>query len=178
MKDYNYINILKIVVGIALIIGSAYLTIDVPIGAEKIPITGQSLAVMLVGIFMRPRYAVMTVLAYLFFGIIGLPVFADGSSGMEKLLGGSGGFLYGFVFTAAFISYLGTKGFRDSFPKALIAMLLATALLLFIGNAHLSMMYGVEKALEYGFYPFWKGGVIKAMIGAIVIRVGEQLVKT
>ncbi len=48
-------------------------------------------------------------------------------------------------------------------------MTLATILLLVIGNAHLCYLYGVEKGLEYGLYPFWKGALIKALVGAAII---------
>ncbi len=168
-------QIIRIVLSVFFVAVAARVTIDVPIPNSNIPISGQSLAVMLACIFLRPWEAFTAMSLYLLLGVLGLPVFADGDSGIAKLWGGSGGFLYGFVIVGFFISMLGENGWRASFMKALSAMLFATILLLFIGNAHLAYKYGWSQALEYGFYPFWKGGLVKALLGAGLVVLIERL---
>ncbi len=146
----------------------AQMTIDLP----KIPITGQSLAVLVVAYILGKKWGVIAVFIYLAMGLVGLPVFADWTGGWEKITGGSGGFLYGFVFAAYGVGKLGErKGWACSFPKALIAMAVGTAIILFFGVTHLSSQVGLEKALEYGFYPFIAGAIIKIFLGALLIPI-------
>jgi len=115
----------------------------------------------------------LAVALYLLLGILGLPVYADGASGIETFEKGSGGFLYGFLFAAYFIGWLRENGLGGSFKKRLAAMTLGTLMIIAFGVAHLTYMYGFEKALEYGFYPFWKGAIIKIFLGVICTFIAE-----
>ncbi len=168
-------SIIRILICIIGVVIAARITIELPVSTTTIPISGQSLAVLLACMFLKPWEAFVAMSSYLLLGIMGLPVFADGASGIEKLQGGSGGFLYGFIIVGVFVSILGQKGWRTSFIKAFLAMFLGTALLLFIGNAHLANKYGWAQALEYGFFPFWKGGLIKVLLGASLVVLFEYL---
>lgn len=169
-KSFNKKDaILRFIGVLALIILGAYFTLEINLLDEPIPITGQSLAIMVCCIFLKPIEAVAVVLVYLLLGCIGLPVFAGGSSGWEKIPGPTGGFLYGFVVVAFVISVFGKKGYTKTIIKAFVAMIVSTAILLLIGNAHLSFKIGIEKALDNAFYPFWKAGIIKAAIGTGLI---------
>ena len=160
---------------------SAQITIEVPLNDAKIPISGQSFAVLLVaGIFSLKR-GVGAVALYVLLGALGLPIFADGESGTDVLLGGSGGFLIGFIAAAFGVGYRMSKlparpsGFRPiSFTKVLYLMTFGTAIILFFGIGRLSTLYGFEKALEYGFYPFWQGALVKILLGAIVLFLVEK----
>lgn len=143
----------------------AQLTIPLP----KIPITGQSLAVLLVGYSLRSQLGLLAVLLYLLMGAIGLPVFADGEAGIAKLWGASGGFLYGFAIAAYVIGLLAERNWDKSFPKSIAAMSIGTALILLFGVLHLSGHIGLEQALQYGFYPFIAGAIVKILIGAAIM---------
>jgi len=98
-----------------------------------------------------------------------LPVFAKGASGIDTLMGGSGGFLYGFLVGGYVCGALQENGFGDSFTEGLIVMAIGTALILICGIAQLTFLYGLEKALEYGFWPFWPGALVKIILGAVII---------
>ncbi|MEM1321890.1 MAG: biotin transporter BioY [Bacteroidota bacterium] len=148
--------------GIALF---AQLRIELPLNAAGIPISGQSFAVLLAGFLLGRRWGLLSVLLYLALGFLGLPVFAGGKAGLDVLFGGSGGYLYGFAAGAWLVGLLAEKGWGRSFQRSLAAMLLGTAVLLFFGLLQLSVKYGLPKALEYGFYPFWPGALIKALLG-------------
>jgi len=64
--------------------------------------------------------------------------------------------------------YWGQQTNEKIFVNALGAMLVGTIIIVGVGVLHLSQLYGMEKALEYGFYPFWKGAIIKIILGALL----------
>lgn len=153
----------------------AQLSIDVPVGESSIPITGQTFAVLLSAYWLRQKSGTIAVFAYVLFGTLGLPIFADGKAGWEILIGGSGGFLMGFIFAAFIIGYLGQEDWQRSFPKSLLAMTIGTAIILFFGIGRLASLYGLEKGLAYGFYPFWKGAIVKIILGAAILPLYYRL---
>jgi biotin transport system substrate-specific component len=157
------------VVFLLLIIGSAYASFSVPVTASGIPFTMQSLVIFIVSAFMTPKVALLVLTSYILLGITGIPVFAEGSSGWSTIAGGSGGFLYGFLVCAWFIAFALSRNSSRSFPFILAIYLKATLLLFAFGVFHLSLKYGFQTALEYGFYPFWKVGVIKAILAALFV---------
>ena len=155
---------------------SAQITIEVPLNDAKIPISGQSFAVLLVAGILGLKRGVGSVALYVLLGVLGLPIFADGESGLDVLMGGSGGFLIGFIMAALGVGYRMSKlQFRPiSFLKALYLMTFGTAIILLFGIGRLTQLYGFEKALEYGFFPFWQGALIKILLGAIVLFFVEK----
>ena len=165
-----------VVLGLVFICLSAQLSFDLPIGAG-IPITGQSFAVLIVGYLLGKKEGTLTVILYLFLGILGLPVFAEGKAGIEVVQSGSGGFLIGFVAGAFVMGKMAESSNRDNLLYLFISMLLGTFIIVAIGLMKLQAMYGMEKALEYGFYPFWKGGIIKSALAALAIFVYYRLNK-
>ena len=166
----NFVKeLLLIFLGAFVIYLGALVSFSINWSALEIPITGQSLAVLVVGFLLGRKLGMRAVAVYLLLGIIGLPVFAEGKFGMEILTGGSGGFLYGFLFAAYFIGWLRESGFDKNFLLCLLAMTFGTAVIIAFGVGHLSYLYGFEKALEYGFYPFWQGAIVKIFLGAIIV---------
>lgn len=158
---------------------SAQITLEVPLNDARIPISGQSFAVLLVAGVLRLKRGVKAVALYVLLGALGLPIFADGASGFDVLLGGSGGFLIGFIFAAWGVGYrLSKLLFRPIlFVKSLRLMTFGTAIILFFGVGRLTTLYGFEKALEYGFYPFWQGALVKILLGAVVFYFYEKILK-
>ncbi len=164
----NNNSFFKIIFSVLVIALFAQISINFPVGESDIPITGQTFAVLLIAYFFKRRIGTLAVFSYVLLGTIGLPIFADGKSGVETLMGGSGGFLLGFIVSAYVVGYLGEKGWPTNFTKSLLAMTLGTVIILFFGIARLAFIYGFEKAMEYGFYPFWKGAIFKIILGAII----------
>ena len=162
-------DILIVGLGLLLICLGAMVSIDLPWKHGGIPITGQSLAVLVVGFVLGRRRGLLVIAIYLIAGLAGLPVFAKGASGIDTLMGGSGGFLYGFLVGGYVCGALQENGFGDSFTEGLIVMAIGTALILICGIAQLTFLYGLEKALEYGFWPFWPGALVKIILGAVII---------
>ena len=156
-------------IAVAFIAGFAQCTINLDWHDLQIPISGQSFAVLVVGMLLGRKYGLVSILLYLLLGALGLPFFADGTSGWEVFTKGSAGFLIGFAIGAFVVGWLADIGWRKSFAKALLAMTIGTGLIVGSGVLWLTYLYGWAKALEYGFYPFVWGAVAKIIIGAVVV---------
>ncbi|MFT6783412.1 MAG: biotin transport system substrate-specific component [Saprospiraceae bacterium] len=157
-------RIIIILLGILIISISAQWTIEI----GNIPITGQTLSILILAFFFKPTEMFITSFTYVFLGVLGLPIFADGESGLEKLIGGSGGFLVGFIISSTIISYL--FQFSKSVGWLTISSLtsLGTIIIILFGVGRLTTIYGIEKGIEYGFAPFWLGALVKILIGTII----------
>ncbi len=164
------LKILQFAFAIVFIAASAQLTLHLPEKAGGIPISGQSLAVLLVGYLLPRPWGMMAVLAYVLLGGFGLPVFADGKAGWSVISGASGGFLLGFIVAADFAGAMARGEEHPAFGHSLLAMLLGTLIILAFGLGRLALLYGPERALAYGLYPFWEGALIKVFLGAIIAQ--------
>jgi len=162
------ISALKIALALATIILSARITYDLQLGEHNIPITGQSLAILCWAVFMRPWESFVAVGLYLGLGVFGLPVFADGASGIEVIKGVSGGFLIGFLIAALVVSWIRDPYRKENILSLLLLMLVGTVIILVSGLIRMSMMIGVDESIQSGLIPFWKGALIKIILGAII----------
>lgn len=171
MDRKYFLAAVKVLFACILIAIMAQITIHLPGNLGGIPITGQSLAVLVASFLLPIELGVPAVGLYVLLGAIGLPFYADGASGWEVLAGGSGGFLIGFVVAALLMGRLHSLKWHKYFGKALLAMLLGTLIIIFCGLLRLGILYGWEKALEYGFYPFWQGALVKILLGAAIAMI-------
>lgn len=162
-------SLIPIFLSVLFIALFAQLTIHIPAGETDIPITGQTFAVLLSAYFLGRMEGTLAVLVYILLGVLGIPIFADGKFGWDVLTGGSGGFLFGFVIAAYVVGSLGTEIWQYSFFRSLLAMTIGTLIILIFGIGRLTMLYGLEKGLAYGFYPFWKGAILKIILGASIL---------
>lgn len=167
--------VFPIAAGLSFLGLMAQLSFEFQLHDLNIPITGQSLAVLLIGYVFGKRIGPIVILLYLIIGCLGAPVFANGAAGFSVLLKGSGGFLYGFLFGAAVAGQFREYEWGRSFLKSLVIMTLGTMVIIAFGVFHLSLLYGFEKALEYGFYPFWRGAIVKIIVGAGLLPIWYQL---
>lgn len=162
-------NWLKIIFSLLAICAASYISFTLPISEAGIPFTAQSLVIFIVAGLLKPKEVLLVINAYYLLGIVGLPVFADGTSGIEKMMGPSGGFLYGFAFSSLFIASTLKFIEKKSFPHYLFIFLAATIVLFIFGLSHLGFKFGFQKALEYGFYPFWKMALVKAILATFLV---------
>ena len=160
--------IIKIFFSVAVIALSARVTWHL---GQDIPITMQSLAVLVVGALLGWRNGLMAVGLYLFLGAVGLPVFADGASGWSVLMGKSAGFLWGFLPATAVVGYLNEIKNKSTRLSFWLHQFIGTAIILACGVLWLSKEIGFSLALTYGFYPFWKGAIIKSILGLLIVWV-------
>jgi len=99
----------------------------------EIPVTAQTLVLFLAAVLLNPLEAVVMVVVYLMLGALGLPVFADFSSGYKKLVGISAGFLWAFIPAVWFLSF---KMHQKNAPflRALILFAMAHIFVLLTGG--------------------------------------------
>ena len=163
-----------LILSLVLLIASAYVSFDVPLNAYSIPISLQSLAVLVVAYFFE-KMGSLAILLYLLLGILGFAVFADGKSGFDVLTGPSGGYLYGFLIVSLILNIL-YKERTYRFGQALQFMILGTMGILLFGVVHLAIHFGWKSALDHGLIPFIPGAAIKAVIGAAIVSFGRQVI--
>src|SRR3989344_519623 len=89
----------------------------IPLPFTPVPITLQTLMVLLSGAMLGPYYGALSMIIYLLLGAIGLPVFAGGSSGVGALLGPSGGYLFSYPVAAFAIGYMMQKKRLNAFVR-------------------------------------------------------------
>lgn len=157
---------LAVPVGILLVALGAHVRIVLP--TTDVPITLQSLGVLLCGFWLRPRDAVAAMLAYLALGAAGLPVFTPGSAG---LFGGTAGYLVGFVMAAWLVSML-KGGPAASVVRLVLAGAAGTAVVLLCGVAWRIVILGgnVELAIATGLVPFlWKAPIQLGVAVSLVV---------
>jgi biotin transport system substrate-specific component len=154
------------------LLGSALLTISAKIEVPfyPVPMTMQTLVVLLLGMAYGARLGTATVLLYLAEGAAGLPVFAgtpERGIGIAYILGPTGGYLAGFVLSAAITGWL-TERRRDWL--ALVLAVTAGSIVVFIpGVLWLAHLIGFEQAIAHGLMPFLWATLVK---GAIAIALG------
>lgn len=153
----------------ATILGSlaiaALAQIAVPLYFSPVPITGQTLGILLAPVILGPRRGVQAVLLYLAEGAAGLPVFAGWAGGFAFLLPGAptGGYLWGFALAAAVIALICGSD-RARYPRRfLAAAVLGDLVILVAGTAWLADALGISLARSYelGFAPFIPGEMLK-----------------
>jgi biotin transport system substrate-specific component len=161
---------------IVLVTGGALLTavcaqISIPIPGDPVPITGQTFAVLLTGAALGARRGALSQLLYVSLGLIGLPVYADGTSGTSVVFGATGGYLIGFIIAAWVVGRL-AEARLDRTPVQALPMFTIGSLIIFaVGVPWLAVSAGVSlaRAIELGFVPFIPGGIIKALAAAALL---------
>ncbi len=165
---------LALVLGGSLLVAlSSRIAVSVPF--SPVPITGQTLAVLLVGASLGARRGALSLLLYLTQGVMGLPVFAGGASGLVRIIGPTGGYLWGFVLAAFVVGSLAERGWSHRMCPAMLAMVIGNATIYLIGLPWLARFTGVDRVLPLGLYPFVVGDVIKVALAAIVLTTKTKM---
>lgn len=110
--------------------------------------------------------------------LAGLPLYADGGHGWSALSGATGGYLIAFPIAAALSGRLAELGWNRSIGSAIGAMLTGNVIIYGIGVPWLaiSLDISIQKALEYGLYPFIAGDVIKVYLAALALPAAWRLI--
>ena len=166
-------DVVLVVVGSIVVALAAQLAIPLPF--TTVPITAQTLAVLLVGAALGWKRGSAALVLYLAEGAAGLPVFAGAMAGPTHLFGSTGGYLFGFVAAAALVGWLAERRWCASVVGALAAMALGTAVIFICGVAWLAAMLGPAAAVQAGLVPFIPGAVLKIAAGAVAAPVARRL---
>lgn len=135
-----------------------------------VPLTMQTFVVVALGMALGWKLGMATVILYLAEGAAGLPVFAgtpEKGIGLAYMLGGTGGYLLGYVFAAGIAGYLAQKGWTRSLLSTAAAAFLAVVMIYAPGVLWLGTLFGWDKPiLEWGLYPFVYGDLLKIALVA------------
>ncbi|MDB6180688.1 biotin transporter BioY [Paracoccus fistulariae] len=143
-----------------------------------VPMTLQSLAVLVLAVVMGPRLALAAILTYMAAGAAGLPVFAGTPAmgiGLAYMAGPTGGFLVGFVLATIVTGVLGQG--RGMIGRAL-AMIAGTALIYAAGLAWLANFVPSSDLLAVGLMPFVPGDIVKIALGVMLVEGVNRLRST
>jgi len=162
-----------VVAGAALV--AALAQVEVPLW--PVPITGQTLGVVVVGAALGARRGAAALITYLFAGLAGLPVFAGFTGTIAIVAKPSFGFIIGFI-VAAFVAGFFAERAWDRRPLlAFVGFVLASAIPFVFGIPYMAFIlnvvgggsFGAAEILSFGLWPFVVGGLVKAAIAALLI---------
>jgi len=159
-----------VVLGVAALAIAA--KIRVPMWPSPVPITLGTFAVLTIGAAYGARLGLVTILAYMAIGALGFDVFANSSAeknGLAYMLGGTGGYLLGFVLATGFLGFAARRGWDRSVVKMALAMLVGNALIYVPGLLWLHQFTtGWAQTLQWGFTPYLIGDAIKLALAALL----------
>ena len=143
-----------------------------------VPFTGQTFGVLVVGGALGFRRGLAALLLYLAIGIVGLPVYAEGRSGLAIIQGGSGGYLIGFVVAAALVGRLAELGWDRRIGGALAMMAIGTAVIYAIGVPWLKVTLGLSwpDAVAGGMTKFLIWDAAKLAVAAAIFPTAWWLI--
>ncbi len=163
-----------VLAGSLLIALSAQVAIPLPF--SPVPVTGQTMAVLLVGALLGRRRGSLAVLVYIAQGLAGLPVFAGGAAGPARLLGPTGGYLVGVVLGAYLVGLLAERGWDRRVGTTAAAMALGNVVIYAVGALWLAVFVGgLVPALTAGVLPFIPGDLVKIAAAALLLPGGWKL---
>lgn len=165
-------RILAVAVFVVLTTLGAYAAVPLPFTA--VPVTLQTLFVILGGLLLGPVLGATAQAAYVALGLAGAPVFFAGGAGLAHLLGPTGGYLMAYPAAAFLAGKLGprveARGMAATL-RAFAALFAASALILLGGAAQLSLyVHGLGSALVLGVLPFLPGDGLKIVVALLIAR--------
>lgn len=178
------------IAGSALVAGLAQISFKLPF--TPVPITGQTLGVLLVGAAYGPALGSATLALYLVWGVVGLPVFApngDGSheTGLQvlRVVSATGGYLWGFVLAAGLVGWLSRRGWDRTVRSSIGAMLLGSIALYLVALPWLDHALpaitghpvSVQDTLQAGLYPFIIGDTLKLLAAAGLLPIAWRVLE-
>jgi biotin transport system substrate-specific component len=145
---------------------SALAQVALPIPGSPVPITGQTLGVLLLATSYGATLGTTTFAVYLLAGIAGAPIFANGSFGIEKVVGATGGYLVGMLIASSLLGYMAQRRLDQKFITSLPAMLLGNVIIFSFGLLWLHQYTGKDWSwtIGAGLTPFIFGEVLKITI--------------
>ena len=168
-NDFVYVLLTSIIGSFLLAISS-----KVQIPLTPVPVTLQTLVLLVMSMFLCWRGAVGATSLYLFQGAIGLPVFAHGG-GFIILFGPTGGYLFGFLIASLVVGYLAEKGWDKSVVLTFTSMTIGTLIIYLFGVIWLSYLKDLNTALVFGLLPFITPDILKICLGTCLVSAGWEI---
>jgi biotin transport system substrate-specific component len=172
LRDEGAMRALTIAAAVGLGVCLLTLSAKVQVPFWPVPMTMQTLVVLMLGMAYGRWLGAATVLAYLAVGAAGFPVFAGTPQrgiGLAYMMGPTGGFLIGFVAAAWVTGALAERGWDRSVLLSAAAMLVGTVVIFLFGLAPLIAAAGLQRAVETGLIPFLASSGLKVALGAALM---------
>ena len=173
----------SIVADIALVVGAAIFVgllaqVNIHLGFTPVPITGQTLGVLLAGSALGWRRGSIAMALYVVAGIIGVPWYSGHAHGWTAATGATGGYLLGFIAAAAVCGLLAQQGNDRKVVPAMGSMVVGNIVIYAFGVTWLAhyLHVSLSKAITLGATPFLLGDFIKIVIAALIIPASWKLV--
>ncbi|HET9321354.1 MAG TPA: biotin transporter BioY [Bryobacteraceae bacterium] len=158
---------------------AAFARISFLLPFTPVPITGQTLGVLLTGALLGSRRGAIAMLVYLGEGLIGLPVFAQGASAwtpsvaiVPTIVGPSAGYLFSYPIAAFVVGFLAERGWARRFGSAVLTMFAGEAVIYAVGLPWLALYVGARHAVPLGLLPFIPGDIAKLLLAAALLPSG------
>jgi len=147
---------------------AALAQISIPIPGSPVPVTGQTLAALLIGTTYGARLGFITFSTYLLAGIAGAPIFAGSTHGIERVTGATGGYLVGMLLASFELGYLADRKADQSFKTTFPALILGDLIIFTFGLLWLraSLDLSWSATIAAGLTPFILGELLKIAITA------------
>ena len=151
---------------------TALAQISIPVPGSPVPVTGQTLGVLLIGTTYGAQLGFITFATYLLAGIAGAPLFAPSATlpnhGLERLFSATGGYLVGMLVASFVLGYLADRKADQKFKTSFPSLLLGDAIIFTFGLVwlHLSLDLSWSQTIAAGFTPFILGEALKIAITA------------
>lgn len=165
--------------GVLMVVGTVLLAISakVQVPFYPVPMTMQTLVVLLIGATYGARLGGATVLLYLAEGLAGLPVFAGPAAGPAYMAGPTGGFLVGFAAAAFVTGWLAEHGWNRGLPRILAMMVVGHAVIFAFGLGWLTTLMPAATAWAVGAAPFVAATILKTALAAAVLQGAAALTR-
>ena len=152
--------------------------IAIPVPGSPVPVTGQTLGVLLIGTAYGSTLGVTTFALYLLAGIAGAPIFANNGFGIDRVIGATGGYLIGMLVATYVVGQLARLRLDQRFLTALPSMLIGTVITFGFGLVWLQQYTGKDWAwtINAGLTPFIVGEVLKIAIAGTSLPIIWRLV--
>jgi len=164
-------RLVLVIVGIFALAVAA--KIKLPIPPSPVPVTMGTFAVLTIGAAYGPRLGLVTIIGYMLIGALGFDIFANSSAeanGLTYMMGGTGGYLVGYVLATLAMGYLARIGWDRNVFKMGASMLIGNALIYIPGILWLAVLYTWDKPiLAWGLTPFLIGDAMKLALAALIV---------
>ncbi|WP_300395994.1 biotin transporter BioY [Henriciella sp.] len=156
--------------GIAVLTASSWVAVPM----VPVPVTMQTLAVLLVGALAGPRFGFAMIVFWLGLAALGAPVLSEGKAGIAAFVGPTAGYLLAFP-VVGYLAGLGVKTVMTGHVSRFAGFLALHGLILLTGWAWLATIIGAREAFAAGVAPFLIGALIKSGLGAAIMAAFDRV---
>ena len=148
--------------------------ISIPLG--EVPITLQTLFVILSGLILGPKLGALSQIVYIFLGLVGVPIFAEFTGGVQAIMKPSFGFIIGFIFAAYIVGKIAHSGEKVSSKNIWIASLVGIIVIYLFGLPYMYYILNIVMAkglsfntiMKIGCLIFLPGDFLKLIVASVV----------